>query len=145
MVSLEDIYQRASSLGKQKFPNASWQKHHAFANSVCYLVLGSSKLGPGPSVREHAVTYAVMISLKARKGEFFNPDKRKSRIWYPPEGAKLFGSYSFEEAVKIAEPVVYGRLTELHFDCWLDEFCYDDDPEDLLVFTQDSKVPNKAN
>ena len=137
MVSLESIYQRASTLGKQKFSNASWQKHHAFANSVCYLVLGSSKLGPGPSVREHAVTYAVMISLKARKGEFFNPDKRKSRIWYPPEGAKLFGSYSFEEAVKIAEPVVYGRLTELHFDCWLDEFCYDDDPEDLLVLRED--------
>lgn len=137
MVLLENIYQRGLSLGKQKFPNASWQKHHAFANSVCYLVLGSSKLGPGPSVREHAVTYAVMISLKARKGEFFNPDKKKSRIWYPKEGAKLFGSYSFEEAIKIAEPMVYGELTEIHFDCWMDEFCYDDDPEDLLVLRED--------
>lgn len=137
MVSLESIYQRASSLGKQKFPDASWQKHHAFANSVCYLVLGSSKLGPGPSVREHAVTYAVMISLKARKGEFFNPDKGKSRIWYPPEGAKLFGAYSFEQAVTIAEPVVYGKLIQIHFDCWKDEFCYDDDPEDLLILRED--------
>lgn len=135
MVSLEYIYQKASSLGKQKFSNASWQKHHAFANSVCYLVIGSSKIAPGPSVREHAVTYAVMISIKARKGEFFNPEKRKSRIWYPSEGAKLFGAYSFEEAVNIAQPMVYGKLTEIHFDCWKDEFCYDDDPEDLLVLT----------
>lgn len=98
---------------EQKYPEASQSKNTAFANSVQYLVTGWSGGFGGPSLREHAASYAV-----AHRGSLEN------------------GLYAFDEAVKILEHpdgVIFGPIQEVHRVCYQNEHCFDDDPEDLKI------------
>lgn len=108
----DDILQRARKLVGERRPDASPQKHAAFANSVAYLVTGWAGGYGGPSVREHA---------SARL------DQRGSG----PDGRK-----TFEEACDLLlkdDGVIFGPITDLHRKCWVEEFHQDDDPEDRVA------------
>jgi hypothetical protein len=43
------------------------------------------------------------------------------------------GDWEFEAACKFVEPICFGLIARLHFDCWRSENCFDDAPEDLLA------------
>jgi hypothetical protein len=104
---VEGVLERAMRLIRERKPQASLQKKAAFANSVQTLVTGWSGGFGRPSVREHAA----------------------SRLY----GAKA-GRYTFEEAVELLildEGPIFGPLTEIHRRCWEEEFCFDDDPDDV--------------
>lgn len=108
--SSEDVLERAMRLIQERKPNASIQKKAAFANSVQYLVTGWSGGFGGPSVREHAA-------------------------------CRLYGvrRYSFEEAVELLiseEGPIFGPLTEIHRQCWEEEYCFDDDPDDVRQLSE---------
>lgn len=90
-----------------KFSEASIQKIAAFCGSVVYLMTGASGGYGGPSIREHAVSYAAI------------------------EGGRPGGDYSFDEACEFAGPIVFGPLTSLHRRVFQNEYCFDDDPDDL--------------
>jgi hypothetical protein len=84
----------------------SWQKKNAFARAVAVLV-GGLPLGTvgGPTVREHAAL-------------------------------RQFGQsqWTFEEAVGVLsreDGLMFGSITELHRQCWVTEYCFEDDPEDV--------------
>lgn len=101
-----DILEQAKQYIEERRPEASPQKIAAFANSVAYMVTGLAGGYGGPSVREHAA---------ARE---FGPG----------------GGHSFEEACRLLsseEGPIFGPITKLHRVCWREEFCFDDDPEDL--------------
>lgn len=100
-----DILERALQLAQEQYPQASPQKHAAFANSVAYLVTGANGGYGGPSVREHAASWRYTNR-----------------------------QYSFEEAVKLllaADGPIFGPLTQLHRKLWQEEYCFDDDPQDI--------------
>jgi len=100
-----DIH-RAMEIARKERPHASHQKHAAFANSVGYLVHGMAGGFGGPSVREHAASRLF-------------PNK----------------PYSFDEAIRLLLDEqaggIFGPLTGIHRMCWADEYCFDDDPDDL--------------
>jgi hypothetical protein len=102
----QEALEKAMALVRQQKPNASAQKTAAFANSVAYLVTGFSGGYGGPSVREHAVSHMY-----------------------------LGGEYSFDEAIRMLlddNGPVFGPLVDVHRHCWLEEDCFDDDPEDVV-------------
>lgn len=99
------VLAQALSLAKERRPDASIQKQAAFAAGVLYLTAGVAGGYGGPRVREHAVSYLYGGAL-----------------------------YSFEEAVNLLldeSGPVFGSLTEVHKRCWLEQYCFDDDPQDV--------------
>jgi len=101
----DNVLERAMRLIQERRPDASMQKKAAFANSVQTLVTGWSGGYGGPSVREHAASHQ--------------------------HGGK---QCTFEEAVRILiadDGVIFGPITDLHRMCWEDEYCFDDDPQDV--------------
>jgi len=53
------------------------------------------------------------------------------------------GGYSFEEALAILnrdDGPIFGPLTELHRQCWEEEFCFDDDPVDVAELTSSTSL-----
>ncbi len=101
----KSVLEQAMRLIQEKKPQASIQKKAAFVNSVQYLVTGWSGGYGGPSVREHAASYLY--------------------------GGRRFG---FDEAVQLLladDGPIFGPITKLHRECWLNESCFDDDPSDV--------------
>lgn len=104
----DDDLHRALDIARKERPQASPQRHAAFANSVAYLVHGWSGGFGGPSVREHAASWTF--------------------------GTKRL---SFDEAVQALldeQGVIFGSLADIHRQCWENEYCFDDDPDDLKQF-----------
>jgi hypothetical protein len=99
----DEILTKALNLAKQTHPEASVQHQSAFANSVAYLCTGWSGGFGGPSIREH-------VACRHRQGE----------------------DMSFEQAVEACSEDVFGPLTENHKIAWEQEYCFDDDPKDLV-------------
>lgn len=104
-----EFLEQALAWAKEKHSEAPAAHQCAFANSVQYLCTGWSGGYGGPSVREHACSHALA-------GNPLMP-----------------GNWSFQAACKIAEPICFGSITRLHFDCYRMENCFDDAPEDLLA------------
>jgi hypothetical protein len=101
-----EVLERAMKIAKERQPEASPQKQAAFANAVAEAVTGWSSGYGGPSVREHAAGRACR---------------------HPKE---------FDVAVEILinnSGPIFGPLTDVHTQCWRDEFCFDDDPQDILI------------
>ncbi len=99
-----DLHSAMDTARKER-PQASPQKHAAFANSVAAMVHGWSGGFGGPSVREHAASWTFTSK-----------------------------PYSFDDAVRLLldeQGVIFGPLTDIHRRCWEDEYCFDDDPDDL--------------
>jgi hypothetical protein len=103
---MNNILGKALAWAKEKHSEAPVAHQCAFANSVQYLCTGWSG---GPSIREHACSHALADSLS------------------------MPGDWGFEAACKFAEPICFGPITRLHFDCYRIEHCFDDAPEDLLA------------
>lgn len=97
----------ARALVEEEKPEASAQKRAAFANSVQTMVTGWSGGYGGPSVREHAAGHQYV-------GQRF----------------------PFEEAVRLLiadDGLIFGPLDRIHYYCWQNEHCFDDDPADVQV------------
>lgn len=101
-----EVLERALKIAQERQPKASPQKHAAFANAVTEAVTGWSGGYGGPSVREHAAARVCQ---------------------HPTE---------FDAAVEVLiadNGPIFGPLTNLHTQCWRDEHCFDDDPEDARI------------
>ena len=114
------ILESALNWGKEKYPKASNYHHSAFANSVNYLVSGWSGGYGGPSMREHAVSWSLA-------GDGYNLD----RLQFPDGRLKRAGQWSFDEALSFCEPICYGSLPSICKRIAVEEYCFNDDPEDL--------------
>ncbi len=100
------VLKKARAFIEKHKPDASLQKKAAFANAVQQLVCGVAGGYGGPSVREHAA-------------------------------AHIFGSsrpLSFNTVVDLLaddQGPIFGPITNTHVWCYLNEECFDDDPNDL--------------
>ena len=103
-----DILEKAKARGKEKHPNASQYHHAAFANSVSEAMTGMSGGYGGPSMREHLASRIVA-------------------------GSGKHGQLSFDEACELLDECCYGKLTEGHVEMVAEEYCFDDDPQDIAV------------
>ena len=104
--NFHEVLDRALKIARERQPQASSQKHAAFANAVSYAVTGYSGGYGGPSVREHAA----------------------ARVCPHPS--------EFDTAIEILiadNGPIFGPLTDLHTMCWENEHCFDDDPEDVRI------------
>ena len=101
------ILKNAHELGRKRHKDAPPEHHDAFANAVACLVTGMSGGYGGPSMREHAVSYVAI------------------------EAGRRDGTFSYDEAVKFAEPYCYGPMTHEIARMLEDEHCFDDSAEDL--------------
>jgi hypothetical protein len=110
---VETILEKAMAKAREDHPGSSPKKQAAFANSVAYLCTGYSGGYGGPSIREHAVSWAAM-----RAGRAANE------------------TWGFEEACAFAGPIVFGPLTDLHREVHEAEHCFDDDPADIKEIAQ---------
>lgn len=129
-----DFYQKCLSwarvYGEGEYATASPQKHAAFANSVAYLVTGYSGGYGGPSIREHAVSWALsgpngqQVPVETNLGTL---------VGQIPDGSlPQAGEWEFEAACQFAAPIVFGLLTDLHRRVYESEHCFDDDHVDIL-------------
>ena len=105
-MNYKSVLDSALELGKNHHTGRSIALHAAFANSVAYLVTGMSGGYGGPSVREHLVSHYALAH-------------------YRP------GKWDFPSACSFAEGIVYGELPldDAHRIA-MQEYCFDDDPED---------------
>lgn len=114
----QNILNQARRRVELEYPEESEQHKAAFANSVYYFVTGWSGGYGGPSVREHA---AGRYALGVR--------------------------YLYEDAVQfLLDPYgpIFGPITELHEDCWREEYCFNDDPADVAELVERTGLPPKA-
>jgi hypothetical protein len=124
----EKISQKAYQIGKQKYPGCHPNRHAAFANSVAYLVTGFSGGALGPSMREHAVSWALVGDGDRRQMETFLGE---TTVVFPDSRITSAGAWSFENACNFAEPIIFGTLHEICKIIVKQEYCFDDDPADL--------------
>ena len=126
-MNIDKLHSKAFKYGQEQHQDAHVNRHHAFANSVVYLVTGMSG-GAGPSVREHLVSWAL-----AGDGHIgsVNTNLGSLTVITPDSRVKRAGEWSYAEAILFAEPIVYGQLPELAKRVYLQEHCFDDDPADL--------------
>ena len=114
---------------KEKHPSAPVHHQAAFANPVQYLVTGMSGGYGGPSVREHAVSHAMIGQNGKTVGVSTNMGGLT--MMFPDGSLPMPGEWSFENACKFTEPICFGPITRLHFDCYRTEQCFSDCEEDL--------------
>lgn len=119
----------ALECGKNLHPSAPIQHHAAYANAIAYLMTGASGGYGGPSCREHAVSWA-MSGTNGRQ-EQVETNIGTLTVQYPDGSLPPAGQWEFEKALKFAEPLCYGELTEIHYKCYKNEHCFDDAPEDI--------------
>jgi hypothetical protein len=128
IMDYHNILEKAREWGCQKHPQANNYRHAAFANSVAYLVVGVSGGYGGPSIREHAVSYAIA-------GDGFNLPANTSMgtltVQFPDGRLPSSGEWDFDSACLFAEPIVYGRLPASSRKIIQQEHCFNDDPADL--------------
>lgn len=117
------ILEKAKKWGQKHHPRSPVQRHAAFANSVVYLVTGGSGGYGGPSIREHAVSWALA-------GDGFNSTLGPT-IQFPDGKIPRPGQWNFDQACEFADPIVYGPLPAIASRIVQQEYCFDDDPEDL--------------
>lgn len=104
-----NVLKQAFKWAKENHSESPTAHQCAFANSVQYLCTGWSGGYGGPSVREHACSHSLVGNLP------------------------MPGNWEFDAACKFAEPICFGPITQLHFECYRTEHCFDDAPEDLLA------------
>lgn len=102
----DEVLRNALRVADEAHPDSHPYRRAAFANAVAAMLTGVSGGYGGPSVRENAVR---------RLGQ---------------------STQDFDEACKLAEPIVFGPLTDLHRECWQQEYCFQDDPADLKELTK---------
>lgn len=115
--------------GEGEYAGASQYKYAAFANAVAYLCTGGSGGYGGPSVREHAVSWA--LSGPEGYQALAQTDLGQLVVQYPDGSLPEAGQWEFEAACQFAAPLVFGPLANLHRRIWQVEHCFDDDPADL--------------
>lgn len=123
------ILEKAKKWGQKRHPRSPMQRHAAFANSVVYLVTGSSGGYGRPSIREHAVSWALA-------GDGFNALVSTTNlgdltIQFPDGRIPRPGQWDFDRACQFADPIVYGPLPAIASRIVQQEYCFDDDPDDL--------------
>lgn len=128
---MSNILEKALAWAKEKHSEALAAHQCAFANSVQYLCTGWSGGYGGPSVREHACSHALAGTTGKTAG--VQTTDVSLTMLFPDGSLPMPGSWSFEAACKFAEPICFGCITRLHFDCYRTEQCFDDAPEDLLA------------
>ncbi|MEM9944687.1 MAG: hypothetical protein AAF810_01295 [Cyanobacteria bacterium P01_D01_bin.36] len=120
--------ENALAKGKELYPSARMQHHAAFANSVAYLVTSASGGYGGPSMREHAVSWALA-------GDGYNLSAETSigsvTLQQPDERLPRAGQWDFDKAVEFAKPICYGNLPAVAAKIYQFEHCFDDSPEDI--------------
>jgi hypothetical protein len=111
MSTFHETLEAARRWGEEHYPNASPQKHAAFANSVTYAAYRMSGGYGGPSIREHAANKALNDS----------PVEWQDR--------------TEQEIYQFVAPFCYGPLTSLHREVWDDkrlrDISFDNDPADV--------------
>lgn len=115
--------------GKNLHPNAPIQHHAAYANSVAYLVTGASGGYGGPSCREHSVSWA--LSGASGRQTQVETNLGVMTLQYPDGSLPPAGHWEYEKALDFANPLCYGELTKIHYECYRYEHCFDDAPEDI--------------
>ena len=127
------ILEDALAWGKVKNPNRNNYRHCAFANSVSYLVTGGSGGYGGPSIREHAVSWSLA-------GDGYNSPVETNlgniNTQFPDGRLPRPGEWEFERACQFAEPICYGQLPAIAKRIYQEEYCFDDDPDDLRDLNQ---------
>jgi hypothetical protein len=111
------------------FPDASIYKKEAFRNSVSYLVEGFSS-GSGPSTREHLCSWA--LAGDGDISQVFLGNQPTTCI-YPDGRLPRAGSWSLDRAITFCSPICFGNLSRLALRVVVQEYCFDDDPEDLAL------------
>lgn len=148
----QEVLERAMTWARKNRPKASPERHAAFANSVAYAVTGASGGYGGPSVREHAASRVIHrlasdtrpIITGKQLTEMFERGEATLELAVEPvetnagDSSRARGFIGYDQAVEVLgaeDGVIFGPLTNLHRHCWQNEYCFNDDPEDLRALS----------
>lgn len=128
MENYTDVLEQAMQWAIANRPESSVQHKAALANSVAYLVTGASGGYGGPSIREHAVSWAL-----AGDGYNVSADTNLGAltVQFPDGRIPRPGQWGFNAAVQFADPICFGILPASAEQIIQAEHCFDDDPADL--------------
>ncbi len=110
------VLARAMKLAREKYPEASPQKHAAFANAVQMLVNHEDGGYGGPSIRDQLAVEKYLSS-----------DQK----------------HTFEEATKLLldkNGPIFGPLTQKHIDMFYAVATFDNDPDDLAFIESGNQL-----
>lgn len=126
------LLERALQWAQTQYPASSIAHQCAFANSVVYLVTGTSGGFGGPSLREHLCSWSL-----AGKGGCVVSAKVKDRLAtaiFPDGSIPPAGEWGFEEACAHCAPLCFNppeRYDNKLVKISQSEHCFDDDEDDL--------------
>lgn len=121
-----DILKKALEWAKEHHPDAPIEHQCAFANAVLEKVTGMSGGYAGPSAREMACSYANGRTLGIEGG---------LTLLFPDGSIPMPGEWSFEQACSFCEPLCFGAITNLHFNCWRTMPTFNNTVEDLQALS----------
>ena len=116
MKVVREVLEAAKAWIDEKRPQASNHHRCAFANSVQSMATGCVGGYNGPSAREQAALRQYAESV---------------------------GKTKFEDALALLnsdDGPIFGPITDLHRQCWKEEFCFDDDPVDVAELTSSTSI-----
>jgi hypothetical protein len=136
---LTQILKNAIEWSRSHYPDASLQHRSAFANSVAYLVTGSSGGYCGPSMREHLCSWSLagpngLVEAVSIQGEAMT-------ALYPDGSLHGPGDWTFERAVIHCAPYCFESADKYRsqlIQIQEREHCFDDDPEDIKALSKKS-------
>jgi hypothetical protein len=131
-----DFLEKAKDWGEKNYPNKSNHRLAAFANSVQYLCTGFSGGYGGPSIREHAVSWALAGDGSNHQVE---SNLGKITIQFPDGRLPAAGEWGFKEACEFAAPICFGNLPAVAGRIYREESCFDDDPQDIRLLESDER------
>lgn len=143
-----DILEKALAWAKEHHPDAPTEHSCAFANAVQEKCTGMSGGYGGPSAREMACSYAKGRTLGVEGGLtllFLGIEDGRTlgieggltilTILFPDGTLPMPGEWSFEQACKFCEPLCFGAITNLHFQCWRTMPTFNNSVEDLQTLS----------
>lgn len=128
------LFDRAIAWAKENYSDSSIYHQAAFGNSVVYLCTGYSvSYGGGPSIREHLVSWS--LAGDGTRGTI-ETNLGSLTVLYPDGRITPPGSWEFTSACLYAAPICFGPLSSLAKTIQQQEYCFDDDPNDLEKLKQ---------
>lgn len=130
---MDNVLEAARDWAIAHHPKASNHKVCAFANSVQYLVTGYSGGYGGPSIREHLCSHALVGD-----GENISTPTNLGNLTVSYRDGRLprAGKWSFDRACEFCKPICFGQLSRYALKVVQVEYCFDDDPDDLVLIKE---------
>lgn len=133
---LTQVYNKAIEYANKHYPQASQSHKTSFAYSVAYYVTGI--FAGSPTIREHLCSWMLAGDgdISTIETSVNGSNYQPMTIIFPDGRLPRAGDWKFDRAVEVCSSICFGQLSRLALKVVVQEYYFDDDPNDLALIKQ---------